>query len=174
MDMKTISVEKVTLNCGCGTDHPRLEKSMKLLEKISGMKPIKTLSKTRLANWGLRVGLPIGTKVTLRGKKAEDLLKRFLQAKDNRMSKRCFDESGNVSFGIHEYIDIPGVEYDPDIGVIGLQISTTLTRPGTRVKTRSNRPAKIGKRQLISKEDAMQFFVKNYGVTFIEDEAEDE
>ena len=118
--MKKISVEKITLNFGAGKDQKLLEKGSKLLKNLTGIKPVKTTTQKRIPGWGLRPGLSIGCKITLRGKKADELLIRLVKAKDNQLKPSCFDNNGNVSFGIHEYIDIPKSEYDPDIGIIGI------------------------------------------------------
>ena len=134
--MKEIRIEKVTLNAGVGKDQKRLEKSMKLFKTITEMKPTKTITNKKIATWDLRPGLAIGCKVTLRNEKAEKILKLLLAAKENQLKNNQFDETGNFSFGIHEYIDIPDIKYDPDIGIIGFEISVTLTRPGYRVSKR--------------------------------------
>ena len=75
---------------------------------------------------------PIGVSVTVRGEDAKELLKRLFEAKGNQVKGRSFDNFGNYSFGINEHIDIPGVKYDPKVGIMGLGVSVTLTRPGYR------------------------------------------
>lgn len=155
--MKTIKVEKVTLNLGTGGTGDKIEKGVKLLTAITGEKPVKTMSMLRIPTWGVRPNLPIAVKVTLRGKKAEELLKRLLAAVDNTLPERKFDKFGNFSFGIDEYIKIPGVAYDVSIGIIGLEAAVTLQRPGFRVKRRSIKSAKIPKKHQIQKEEAIQF-----------------
>jgi large subunit ribosomal protein L5 len=162
--MKKIKIEKVTLNVGAGKDQKLLEKSVKLLKNITGIEPVTTKTNKRIAAWGLRPGLPIGCKITLRGKESEKLLARMLEAKENILDERNFDESGNVSFGIAEYIDIPGVEYDPNIGVTGLQICVTLERNGFRVKKRRLLKAKIGKTHKITRDDAINFMKDQFKV----------
>lgn len=162
--MKKIVVDKLTLNVGAGKDQQLLEKAMKLLKNITNVNPVKTITNKRIQSWGLRPGLAVGCKITLRGKKANELLAQLLKAKDNTVKESCFDDNGNFSFGIHEYIDIPDVKYDPDIGIIGLQISVTLKRPGYRVKERSVKKGKLGKNHLIKKEDAITFFKENYNI----------
>ena len=69
------------------------------------------------------------------------------------------------SFGIKEHIDIPGVKYDPHIGILGLGISITLTRPGYGIRTRSKHKAKVGKDHIIKNQEAKDYFVKEFGVT---------
>ncbi|MCH8003475.1 MAG: 50S ribosomal protein L5 [Nanoarchaeota archaeon] len=155
--MKQISIEKVTLNIGAGKDQTKLEKGMKLINSITGSKPVKTFTKKRIQEWGLRPGLPIGCKLTLRKEKALDLLKRLLEAKDNTLKTSNLDNEGNISFGISEYIDIPGVKYDPDIGIMGLQVCITLKRKGFRVKHRTLKRRDIPRKNRIKKEEAIDF-----------------
>lgn len=162
--MKLIKIEKLTLNFGSGKEQSKLDKGFVLLERISKSKPIKTVTKKRIPTWGLRPGLPIGCKVTIRKEKAKELIKNLLVAKENKLKKTNFDEQGNISFGIPEYIDIPGVEYDPKIGVIGLQACITLERPGYRVKKRKLSQRDLGKKHIITKEEAIDFMKKQYGV----------
>ena len=134
--MKSIRVEKVTLNIGAGKDQSRLEKGLVLLNAIAQATPIKTVTNKRIQEWGLRPGLPIGCKLTLRKDKAIKILPRLLEAIENKLNPKQFDENGNVAFGIHEYIEIPGVKYDPKIGIMGLEVCVTLERPGYRIKRR--------------------------------------
>jgi large subunit ribosomal protein L5 len=169
-NMKRIFVGKITLNVGVGKPGDELEKAIKLLGVISGMKPIKTVAKKRIPTWGLRPGLEIGGKVTLRGKAADELLKRLLKAKGNTLNKSCFDDGGSFSFGIKEYLDIQGVKYDPSIGIIGLEIAVTLVRPGYYIKLRRIKRRRIGSKHLIKKEEAMSFISQNYGITLKEEE----
>ncbi len=163
--MKQIKVEKVTLNMGTGGTAEKIEKGVKLLTAITGEKPVKTISMKRIPTWGVRPKLAIAVKVTLRGKKAEELLKRLLQAVDNTLPERKFDTFGNFSFGIDEYIKIPGVTYDVSIGVIGLEAAVTLQRGGFRIKRRSRRAAKIPYRHQIKKEEALSFIRSNFNIT---------
>ncbi len=155
--MRKIRIEKLTLNVGAGKDQTRLEKGIKLLKSISGFSPVKTFSKKRIAAWGIRPGLPIGCKLTLRGEKARALLKRLLQAKENTLKPEQFDANGNVAFGIHEYIDIPDAQYDPDIGIMGFEVCITLERPGYRIKRRHVAKKPIPQRHRISRDEAMAY-----------------
>ena len=167
--MREIFIEKLTLNCGTGGPGDKLEKSLKLLAKLSDMKPVSTKAgpNTRIPTWGVRPGLELGCRVTTRGKKAEELLKLCLSAKKNKLKASCFDNNGNFGFGIHEYLDIPSIEYDADIGIIGFELSVTLTRKGFRIRRRSLRKRSIPAQHKISKEDAMNFMKKNYGAEMI-------
>ena len=162
--MRQISVEKVTLNIGAGKDQAKLEKGIKLINHITGYAPIKTFTKKRIQEWGLRPGLAIGCKLTLRKKGALDLLKRLLEARDNLLQESNLDNEGNLSFGIKEYIDIPGVKYDPTIGIMGLQVCVTLKRNGFRVKYRSLKRHIIPKRHRIQREEAIDFMKNNFNL----------
>ena len=161
-DMKKIKIEKVTLNIGAGKDQARLEKGIVLLRAITNATPIKTITSKRIQEWGLRPGLPIGCKLTLRKASAIKILPRLLEAVENKLMERQFDQNGNIAFGIHEYIEIPGVKYDPKIGIMGLEVCVTLERPGFRIKRRKLMQRKIPPRHRISKQEAIDFMASNF------------
>ena len=160
--MREIKIEKITLNVGAGKDQAKLEKGLALLSTISNATPIKTVTSKRIQEWGLRPGLPIGCKITLRKDRAGKLLPRLLEAVENRLREKQFDNYGNIAFGIHEYIEIPGVKYDPKIGIMGLEVCITLERPGYRIKRRKLLKRKIPARHRISKQEAMSFMASNF------------
>lgn len=168
--MKEIRIEKVTLNVGAGKDQKVLEKGIKLLTNLTGTAPVKTITDKRLQAWGLRPGLPIGCKLTLRGEAAEKLIPRLLHAKDNILSDKCFDNHGNISFGLPEYMDIKDAKYDPEIGMMGLQASITLTRPGFRIRNRKIRNAKVSKTHQIKQEESINFMKEKYAIKIGEKE----
>jgi len=172
--MRQIRIEKLTLNIGAGKEQAILDKGIILMKNITGVNPVKTITRKRIANWGLRPGLPIGCKITFRRGMAAELLKRLLTAKDNLLSKNNFDDNGNISFGIHEYIDIPDVKYDPKIGIMGLQASLTLQRPGFRIKRRKIMKRKIPRCHTISQGDAIKFMKDNFNIKIEEEEAKEE
>ena len=171
--MKEIRIAKVTLNIGAGKDEGLLKRGLVLLGKLSPLTPIKTVAKKRIPTWGLRPGLAIGAKVTVR-KDCEDLLKRLLVAKDNELKESCFDSKGNFSFGIPEYIDIEGLENvqlgkggELQLKILGLEVAVTLEKPGFRIKRRKFKPSKIGTKHMITKSQAIDF-VKGLGVEVVE------
>jgi large subunit ribosomal protein L5 len=168
--MRNIRIEKVTLNVGCGKDQTRLEKAVRLLKNITGINPVKTFAKKRIPEWGLRPGLPIGCKITLRKQIAKELLLRLLKSKGFKLKESCFNDLGNISFGIEEYIDIPDVKYDPEIGIMGLEACVTLERPGFRIKRRKIYRRKIPKKQFITKQDAVDYMQNNFNVKTGEEE----
>lgn len=161
--MREVKIAKVTLNVGAGKNEDMLKKGLILLKKLTPLTPVKTVTSKRIPQWGLRPGLHIGCKVTVR-KDTEALLKRLLAAKRNILQEKNFDSRGNFSFGIPEYIDIEGLEYDPDLKIMGLEVAVTLVRPGYRVKDRRIRSAKLGKNHVLTKEDAIKFAKEKLGV----------
>ena len=100
-------------------------------------------------------------------KSARDLLERLFQARDNRIEAKRFDSNGNFSIGVAEYIDIPGVDYDPEIGIMGFDVSVTLERPGYRVRKRVLKRQKVGRRHIITADEAMEWVKKEFGVEII-------
>ena len=163
--MKKISLEKVVLNMGVGRSGDAIEIAKKALDQISGKKSCARNAKETQRDWGVRKGEPIGAAVTIRGKDAIELLKRLFEAKGNRVNGKAFDNFGNYSFGIREHIDIPGVKYDPQIGILGLGISVTLTRPGYNIRRRSKHKASVGKKHIIKNQEAKDYLVREFGVT---------
>ena len=166
--MRQIKIEKITLNIGSGGPGDKLEKALKLLKKVADMTPVKTKTKKRIPTWGIRPNLEIGAKVTIRGKKAEDLLKRLLVAKKNKLSKRKFDKFGNLSFGVEEYISIPGVEYDSTIGIIGFECAVSLKRNGYRIARRRVMTHPIPNGHRITQEESMQYMKEKFNVIITE------
>jgi len=163
--MQQVKISKITLNFGSGKDQGRLEKGMTVMKRLVGRDPVKTVSYKRIPGWGVRPGLAIGCKCTLRNDPALKVLGTLIKAKDNILKLSNFDDNGNVSFGIHEYIDIPGMEYDPKIGVLGMQVSITLEKPGTRIKKRRLLKKKLPRKQYVSRQEAMAFLKEKYQVT---------
>lgn len=168
--MQQVRIEKVTLNIGAGKDENMLKKGEKLLKQLTGVDPVKTITQKRLQAWSLRPGLPIGVKITLRGAEAQKLIPRLLSAKENNLKENCFDDYGNIAFGIPEYVDIAEAKYDPAIGIIGLQACITLDRPGYRIKKRKIQKAKISKNHRVNKEDAMTFMKEQFKTKIGDDE----
>ncbi|UCD03456.1 MAG: 50S ribosomal protein L5 [Candidatus Aenigmatarchaeota archaeon] len=164
--MKTIRIEKVTLNMSTGSPGPELEKARKLLEMITGSKIVKTRTRKR-STFGVAKGREIGVMTTLRGPEARELLEKLFHSKDNKISASQFDKSGNFSIGVEEYINIPGVNYDPDIGIMGFDVTVSLERPGYRVSKRSYRRSKVGKAHRITQEEAMDWVKREFGVEIV-------
>lgn len=162
-EMKQIEVSKVTVNIGVGQVGDEVEKSVRLLEKLTGKQPVRTESGEESKTFGLRSGLNIGARITLRGDEAREFIEKVVPATES-VSKSAFDGNGNFSFGIAEYIDVPGVDYDSDIGMKGFEVAVTLERPGYRVKKREHKPSEIGKDHKVSDEEAMEFAEEELGI----------
>ncbi len=155
--MEEIQVSQVTVNISEGQVGDDVEKAKNLLEKLTDQEAIKTESGENSKTFGLRSGLNIGATVTLRGEKAKNFLEKVLPAINHEIPEESFDGNGNFGFGVSEYIDIPGVDYDADIGMKGLEVVVTLERPGYRVKKRDHKPNEIGKEHKITDEEAQEF-----------------
>jgi len=166
--MKEVEMEKLVLNCG-GTDD-KLEKSVKLLKMITvDRKVYQTKSTKRIPAFGISPGKRSGCKVTIRDKKKIiDLLKRFFAALDNEIKKKQITEN-HVSFGIKEYIEVPGLEYDREIGILGFEASLVFKRKGKRVKMRKIKRGKYPKRQSVTKQEITDFLIKNFRVGVVEE-----
>ncbi len=161
--MRQIKIEKVVLSVGGTADV--LEKGFKLLGVLTGRKPMKTKSKKRIPTLGVRPGLEIGAVVTIR-KNTGDFLKRILVAVDNTLKKKQMSEN-NFSFGLKEYIEIPGVEYQRDIGIMGLDVTVVFKRTGRRVSLKKIKRGKISKRQIITREEIIKFMRENFETKFV-------
>jgi large subunit ribosomal protein L5 len=165
--MKKISIAKVVLNMGVGKSGEPIEQAKRALEQIAGQKPNSRNAKATQRDWGVHKGEPIGVAVTLRRQPAIELIKRLFIAKGNQMKGTSFDDFGNLSFGIKEHIDIPGVKYDPQIGILGLNVSISLTRPGFNIRFRSKHKASVGNHHRITSEDAKAFLTKEFGIEVV-------
>lgn len=164
--MQEIRIEKVTLNVGCAGDLQKIERAKKLLEKLTGQKPVITKSRKR-STFGIAKGKPVGVKVTLRKEKALNFLRLVLQAV-GKLKVSQFDENGNLNIGIKEYIDLPGVKYSHEIGMLGFDVAVTLERPGFRIKRRKRMRRKIPSKVKIKKDEAIKWFREKFGVSIVE------
>jgi len=162
--MRLPRIEKVVVNLNVGKSGEPLEKANKVLEEITGQTPVKRKAKKTIRDFGIREGESIAVVVTLRKQKAIDFLKKILPIVDNKISSRSFDVRGNFSFGLKEHIEIPGVKYDPDVGIFGMDVCVTINRPGQRVKTRKKQDKSIGPKHLLTPEESIVFVKQLLGV----------
>ena len=167
-DMREIRIEKVVVNVGVGEAGEKLVKAQKVLELVTKQKSVQTLSHGAVRDWGVRRNMPIGTRVTLRGSPAEAFLKSALDIRSNRLPSYSFDPRGNFSFGIQDYTDFPGMKYDPEIGVFGMDVSVSLQRPGWRVSRRANRARPVPRRHRVSRDEGIQFMKDHFKVEVVE------
>src|SRR5512147_851450 len=143
-------IEKVVVNLNVGKSGEPLEKAFTVLKEIAGQTPVKKNAKTSIRDFGIRKGEPIACVVTLRRQAAIDFLKKVLPVVDNRVARSSFDDRGNFAFGLKEHIEIPGVKYDPDVGIFGMDICVTMARPGYRIKTRRRKNAHVGPKHVLT------------------------
>lgn len=165
--MRNPSIGKVTVHIGTGESGERLTTAEKLLETIVKQKPVRAIAKKTLPSFSIKKREPIGCKVTLRGKSAQEFLKTALQIIDNKLNASQFDENGNFSFGVEEHTDFPGMKYDPSIGIFGMDINVALKRPGYRIRTRKICKQTIPQNHRLKKEDAISFLKEKYGAEVI-------
>ena len=160
-------IEKVVVNLNVGKSGEPLEKANKVLKEITGQTPIKKKAKKTIRDFGIREGESIAVVVTLRKQKAIDFLKKVLPVVDNKVSQSSFDEHGNFAFGLKEHIEIPGVKYDPDIGIFGMDICVSVNRPGQRVKIRRKEKQAIGHKHMLTPEESIIFIKQTLGVEIV-------
>ena len=161
--MKKIFVDKVVINIGVGKSGEPIERAKRALLELTEQQPAVRGAKKTVRDFGIHKGEPIGAVVTLRREPALDFLKRIIIAKKNMLKATSFDNYGNISLGIHEHIDIPGTKYNPEIGIFGMDVNVVLVRPGYRIARKSRGTAKIGKSHRINREEAIEFFKREFG-----------
>lgn len=160
--MRKIKIEKVIVGVGGTGDY--LEKGYKLMKLLTNKNPMKTRAQKRIPTWSVRPGLEVGVVVTLR-KDMESFIKKMLTTIDNKLKAKQVSEN-TLSFGIKEYIEIPGMEYQRDIGIMGFDVTITFKRAGRRVKLRKIKSGKIPEKQIITKEEIIKFMEENFGTKF--------
>ncbi len=161
-EMREPRIEKVVAHMGIGQGGRDLGNAETILAEITGQQPVRTTAKTTEPAFDIREGEPIGTKVTLRDEDAVAFLETALDMVD--LDPTQFDETGNFSFGIAEHTDFPEQEYDPEIGIYGLDVTVNLVRPGYRVKKRDAATRSIPSRHRLTVEDAIAFVESTFGV----------
>ena len=166
--MRDLHVEKVVVNIGVGEAGERLAKAEKVLEMVTKQKPVETLSKTVNRDLGIREGMPLGCKVTLRGDAAVDFVKQALSIREMRVPEYSFDQEGNMSFGISDYTDFEGMKYDPEIGIFGMDISVVLRRPGNRITQRALLKRRIPKPHRVGRDEAIQYMKDNFQIEVVQ------
>ena len=165
--MTAVRIGKVVVNVSVGKSGEPLEKAMKIVEQLTGHKLCYRKAKKTIRGFGIRKGEPIACLVTLRGSDAVEFLRKAFAAVGNKIPSRSFDPFGNFSFGIKEHIDIPGTRYDPNLGIIGMDVCVSLEKPGYRVMRRRRRRSSVGKAQRVTKEEAIEFVKREFGVEVV-------
>ena len=165
--MRVPVIEKVIVHMGVGESGQHLVDAENILTEITGQTVVRAFAKMTAPAFGIRKKEPIGCKVTLRGENAENFLKTSLDIVENTLRSSQFDATGNVSFGIEEHTDFPGMKYDPNIGVFGMDVVVVLKRPGSRISKRRIGQRKVPNGHKMNKEDAIAFLAENYSVEVV-------
>jgi len=164
--MNEVTIDKVVINMGVGSAPEQMKRAITVMQTVAGKSGVKTKCKVRIPDWGLRPDEEIGLKLTLRGNDAMAFFKKAIFAKENKIAEKSFDKEGNFGFGVKEHIGVQGVRYDPKIGIMGFDVLVSLRKKGYRVKLRKIKSSKVGKKQRVSKEEAVGY-VKSLGVEVI-------
>jgi large subunit ribosomal protein L5 len=134
--MDVPQIEKITLNMGVGeakTEAKALDSAIEELTIIAGQRAQLRRARKSIAGFKIREGMPIGTKVTLRGDRMYEFLDRLIaialpRIRDFRgLNPDAFDGRGNYSLGIREQIIFPEIDYDSVASIRGLDVTITTT-----------------------------------------------
>ena len=162
--MRDIYIDKVVVHMGVGESGEKLVKAENIMKTITTQTPIRSIAKKTQPAFSIRKGAPIGCKVTLRGKTARDFFATALGIVNKTLFESQLDKSGNFSFGIEEHTDFPGMSYDPQIGIYGMDVNVVLERRGIRITRRRMEQKKLPAKQRVSKQDAIAFLKEKYQV----------
>ncbi|WP_135535865.1 MULTISPECIES: 50S ribosomal protein L5 [Halostella] len=161
-EMRRPQTEKVVVHMGVGEGGRELAKAEEILEEVTGQQSVRTQAKATNADFNIRKGDPIGAKVTLRGEDADEFLEKSLPLAD--VSASQFDDTGNFSFGVEEHTEFPSQEYDPSVGIYGLDVTVNLVRPGYRVSKRDKATRSIPSSHRLDEGDAVAFVESEFNV----------
>ena len=162
--MRDVYIDKVVVHMGVGESGEKLVKAENIMKTITKQTPIRSIAKKTQPAFSIRKGAPIGCKVTLRGKPARDFFETALKIVEKTLFESQLDKSGNFSFGIEEHTDFPGMSYDPQIGIYGMDVNVVLERRGIRITRRRTEQKKLPAKQRVSKQDAIAFLKDKYQV----------
>ena len=134
--MQIPKVEKIILNIGMGEaigNAKAMDAAAGDLAAITGQRPIVTKSRKAISNFRLRIGMPIGLKVTLRGERMWHFLEKLVTVALPRIRDfqgvpdRSFDGRGNYSLGLKEHIVFPEIDYDKTAEIWGMDVVVCTT-----------------------------------------------
>jgi large subunit ribosomal protein L5 len=165
--MRAPLISKVVVDI-CTGGGEEMSKASTILEQLTDQTPVQSRARQTVREFGIRKNEAIAVRVTLRHKRAEEFLTKALKAKENVLLIKNWDLDGNFAFGISEHIDIPGVKYDPQLGIQGMNITICIERPGFRVKRRRRQRNKIPYRHRLTPEESMIFVKNKFGIEILE------
>jgi large subunit ribosomal protein L5 len=134
--MQVPKITKITVNMGVGeavADKKAMDGAVSDMTALTGQKPVVTKSRKAIAAFKLRVGVPVGCRVTLRGARMYEFLDRLINVAMPRIrdfrgvSARAFDGRGNYTLGVKEQIIFPEIAYDQIDAIRGMDITITTT-----------------------------------------------
>jgi large subunit ribosomal protein L5 len=169
-EMRRPRIEKVVVHMGVGEGGRELANAEEILEEITGQQSVRTTATRASQDFGVRRGTPVGAKVTLRGDVAVEFLETALELVE--LHERQFDETGNFSFGVEEHTEFPSQEYDPSIGIYGLDVTVNMVRPGYRVAKRDKMTRSIPSNHRLTPDDAVEFLRGRFDATVRRDDEE--
>ncbi len=165
---RALRVLKAVVNAGVGESGEPLAKAQRVLQMVTGQRPVPTHAHTTNRDFGIRKGQAIGAKVTLRGAVAVNFLGRAFDARDRQLDGDSIDRNGNFSFGVADYTDFSGMKYDPAIGIHGMDVAVEVGRAGFRVRHRRARSTPIPRALRSTAEETRAFLREKFGVTVLE------
>lgn len=159
--MREVVIDKLVLNCCVGESGDKLTKAARVLEQLTGQKPVFSQARYTVRTFSIRRNEKIAAHVTVRGDKAMEILERGLKVKEFELKEKNFSKTGNFGFGIDEHIDL-GIKYDPSAGIYGMDFFVVLKRRGYRVNRRKQRKARVGCPHRVTMLDAKKWFQSKF------------
>ena len=163
--MRDIYIDKVVVHMGVGESGEKLVKAENIMKTITKQTPIRSIAKMTQPAFSIRKGCPD----RLQSHPPRQTRPRFfcniaLGSSTKRSLRASSTRAGTISFGIEEHTDFPGMSYDPQIGIFGMDVNVVLERKGIRITRRRMEQKKLPAKQRVNKEDAIAFLKEQYQV----------